>query len=86
MAGAGLGGLVELGLMHVSYGRRDMAPQGDEFGRSNRYFLIDFDGLEQRQRRLEKISVTYADSYEVAYRLAAELNNAPDSGERRGAL
>ena len=62
--------------MHVSYGRRDMAPQGEEFGRSNRYFLIDFEGLERRQRRLEKISVTYADSYEVAYRLAAQLNNA----------
>lgn len=74
-AGSGLQALVDLGMMRVAYGRRDVAAVSGEFGRANRYYFEGFEGWHRRQAQLEDLKRRYQDVFRPACELAGELHN-----------
>jgi hypothetical protein len=74
-AGAGLQALVDLGVMHVSYGRQDMTAPAGEFGRANRYYFDGFGAIARRKESFQELQDQYDEVFDVAHELSAELTN-----------
>jgi hypothetical protein len=74
-ASVGLQALVDLGVMRISYGRRDMTAPGGEFGRANRYYFDGLGILARREEQLQLLKARYGDVFEMACELSAELTN-----------
>lgn len=74
-AGAGLRGLVELGIMRVMHGQWARQALNDEFGRANRYYFKGLSELWRRQREFARLESEYGKVFDVAKTLATSLTN-----------
>ena len=74
-ASTGLGGLIDLGIIHVAYGQFGITPKANEFGRANRYYFEGFSAALRRDSELRLLSREFAREFDVALALAANLTN-----------
>ncbi|NLX98143.1 MAG: hypothetical protein GXY83_18435 [Rhodopirellula sp.] len=83
-AGAGLRGLVELGVMRVVYGQFGLQAPNDEFGAANRYYFKGLGEFVRRQWELENLQVQYQKELVLARILATKLTNGQTVKNVRG--
>ena len=76
-ASLGLQALMDLGVMRISYGRRDMVAAEGEYGRANRYYFEGLPAIAERQRHLSVLADQYPSTFELARALSVELTNGP---------
>lgn len=65
-AGAGLRGLVELGVLRVVYGQFGLRAPNDEFGAANRYYFEGLEGSIRRQREFQGLQEEYGKVFKTS--------------------
>jgi hypothetical protein len=70
-AGAGLRGLVELGIMRVMQGQFGRQAPNNEFDAANRYYFEGLGAIQLRQWQFEDLKIEYGTGFEPATSLGS---------------
>ncbi|MCY2996058.1 MAG: hypothetical protein NTY19_50650 [Planctomycetota bacterium] len=74
-SGAGLRGLVRLGVMQVVPGQFSITAPGDQFGKANRYYFQGLGEVTDRKRRIEEVQDEHPRQFATADELSRKLIN-----------